>query len=403
VNLFTSPLDKLTFPDIEAFLGLNLPEEKRIKENERIDYKEDVPEELGDWVAALANVAGGLIFIGIRSDKKKQNIPVAWNGVKSKADIETQIVAKISSTVRPTPEIKIGSASLDNGNVIVVIRVSEGVYPPYEYQQGAATKINIRVHDARKSANVRELEALFKRRGQGSVLSEQTVWNHLNATGFDCSDDRGGTTEFHRIVVVPAKPARIRLDSELEKKFKRDIGDAFRNETLLDFSDRKGEYVQFQKKRTSFPSSHRLWRLYESGALGSTGTLYGEFDGGKPVGDLAHNLMSMCRLAERVFGDNGISSTVYLGQLIRGRNIAFLPQFPEHLPLGKYYTTGAITVPDSIDGLPDRSWSFSTLDFSELGAPHEQIAEMLMRNLRELRQIVVDYPVFMSCIQQMRA
>jgi hypothetical protein len=401
MNLFAASLDQLTLQDLESFLGLALPEEQRLKESERIDYKERVPQDLGDWVAALANASGGLIFVGIRSDKEKQNIPSAWCGIPKSTDLETQIVAKILSTVRPTPEVKIGTVPLENGNVIVVIRVSEGSYPPYEYQQGSNTKISLRTHDARRSANVRDLEALFKRRTEATRISEQDILNHINATGFDCTNSNGiGELNFHRIVVVPRRNAKVRLDTAFEKEFARKISKHFRYERALDVSDRRGGYVQLQSKRNTFPEWHRLWRVYESGAVGFTGTLNGEFSEGKPIGDLAHNLLSICRLAREIFASSDIHGEVYVGHLIRGSNLNLVAKFPEELPLGKYYSTGAITIPPSKEG-PDRSFAFTTIDMYELDQPHERIADLLMHNLRELRQIVVEYGGFLSSIRQL--
>jgi hypothetical protein len=403
MNLFSSPLDRVTFRHLESFLGLALPENQRLKEGERIDYKVDIPQDLGDWVTAFANVSGGLIFVGIKSDKQKQNIPVAWPGITETADLETQLSAKILSTVRPKAEFEIATIPVSKGKVIVVIRVSEGTYPPYEYQQGANTKITLRVHDARKSANVREIESLLKKRNEGAVASEQTILNYVNATGFDCITASGhGDAEYQRIVVLPKKDARIRLDSVLEKEFEKKILEHFRNEKNVSLSDRRGYYIQLQSKNNSFPCWHRLWRIYHNGCFSFAGTLRGEFPEGKPIGDLAHNLLSACRLAREILNENDFHGEVYLGEFIRTNTIKLLPQFPEHLPLGKYYTTGAIDVPQLKEGLPDRSFTYTSLDISELGEPYEKIAEILMHNLRELRQVMVEYQGFLSSIQQMR-
>jgi len=81
-DLFTRKLTPLSFQDVDEFLGLSLPTDKRLPESSRIDYKQDLPGDLGDDVAALANTYGGLIFLGIKSDRNQNNIPVQWDGVQ---------------------------------------------------------------------------------------------------------------------------------------------------------------------------------------------------------------------------------------------------------------------------------------------------------------------------------
>jgi predicted HTH transcriptional regulator len=141
MNLFTSRLDQIPFNIIEEFLGLNLPVDQRIPEGSRIDYNIVITQDLGDDVASFANVDGGLIFIGIRSDKALQNVPVEWPGLPHRADYGTQITSRILSTVNPKPDVDIGWATTPTGNFIYVVRVRAGTYPPYEYQQTARVAI----------------------------------------------------------------------------------------------------------------------------------------------------------------------------------------------------------------------------------------------------------------------
>jgi hypothetical protein len=402
MNLFSSSLDRLQFADIESFLGLKLPEDQRLKEGERIDYKELMPQNLGDWVTAFANGSGGLIFIGIKSDKTRQNIPVSWSGIPATADIETQIAAKILSTVRPKPDFQIGSVQLPGGNIIAIVRVHEGSYPPYEYDQGSATKITLRVHDARRSASVREIEALLKKRTEGAPSPEIALSQHWNATGFDCLNANGvQDLEFHRIAVVPRRRVRIRLDSSLEKQLEFKIPKYFNQEPSISFSSRRGDYLQLQSKVTSQFSWHHLWRIYESGALGFTGTLMGDFPGGKPIGDLALDLLLLCRLASEFFETFNIEGDVYVTQLLKAGSAVFLPKFPI-LPGHDYFPSDAIYIPTDKQGPADRSVYYQTVHSSLLAEPYQAIAEILMYNLRETRQVRIDYERFLSQIAKLK-
>lgn len=85
-DLFTDALDSLTITEILAFLCLDLAEDKRPREGQRIDFKLDLPQDIGKDVAAMSNSDGGLIFIGVNADKAKQNVPVAADGVNLGVD-----------------------------------------------------------------------------------------------------------------------------------------------------------------------------------------------------------------------------------------------------------------------------------------------------------------------------
>jgi len=408
MNLLTAPLESVTFSDVTSWLGLNLPEDRRIPEGVKVDYKDlDIPSDLGDTVAAFSNTSGGLIFIGIKSDKAKGNVPVAWPGIPSAPDLETRIGSRVLSTVRPKPffEVRTVKVSETNSNVVVVVRVEEGSYPPYEYEQGNTVRIPMRINDLTRQSNVRDIELLLSKRNTGTPLSEQGVAQYINAQGFDCTNPNGiQDLEFHRIVVVPRKPTLIRLDAAAEVQLAGRILKHFPNEKdkNLTFSDRRGEYIQLQSKRTEWPWWHRLWRMYRNGAVAFSGTLSGEFEDGKPIGDLAHNFLSVCLLAREILVENNVQGEVYMGQMIRTQATNLLPQFPEELPLGRYYTSTVFSTPNPKENLRNTAFSFDAIHISDLGQPHEAIAEIMMYNLRELRQIRIDREGFLLCLKQMR-
>jgi hypothetical protein len=327
---------------------------------------------------------------------------VAWPGIPAKADLETQVVAKIVSTVRPRPEFRIGTALLPTGNVISVIRVLEGTYPPYEYEQGMSSKIPLRVHDTLKSANVREIDALFKRRNEGSPLSEQTILQYVNATGFDCTTPEGvQDLDFHRVVIVPRRKARLRLDSNFERELEFLIMKNFPQEQGISESSRRGDYLQFQAKIRGRNPWHHLWRVYENGAIGFTGSLKNDFPGGKPIGDLALDILSTCRLSLQLLTTFGIEGDVYLAQLLRVPSAVFLAKFPI-LPGTEYFQSDAIAIPELAQVTVDRSVYYQTLLSSDLAEPYSAIAEVLMYNLRETRQVKINYGRLLSQIERLK-
>jgi hypothetical protein len=47
-DLLSCDLTKLSLKDVDEFLGLSLPENQRVAESGRIEYKEDLPQDLGE-------------------------------------------------------------------------------------------------------------------------------------------------------------------------------------------------------------------------------------------------------------------------------------------------------------------------------------------------------------------
>src|SRR5260370_40257396 len=103
-DLFTCNLTVLSLQDLVEFLGLSLPEDKRLPESSQIDYKREFPPDLGDDVAALANTYGGLLFLWLKWDKNRNNIPVPWKGRQLGSVPLARISAQILSTGRLRPQ-----------------------------------------------------------------------------------------------------------------------------------------------------------------------------------------------------------------------------------------------------------------------------------------------------------
>lgn len=127
--------------------------------------------------------------------------------------------------MRPRPQFDIGLVNAASGD-IVIVRVKEGDYPPYEYEQGNTVRISIRVNDTKRQASVRGIEMLMERRNVTkesaqkviATLQPDTLYPYGietlpgNATG-DVKDDR-----VHRMLLAPHRPLRWRLDSTLERR-----------------------------------------------------------------------------------------------------------------------------------------------------------------------------------------
>jgi predicted HTH transcriptional regulator len=183
-DLFVDDLDTLDFQGLSDFLGLGASADSRPSEGTVLDYKTN---DSGDWVedvAAFANTAGGLLFLGVQSDKKKNNVPVAVVGIAiANGDLKTRLTAQIVSLITPRPDFEVGVISVPNltGQSVAVIRVREGAYPPYQYAKQDRVRFRVRVQDATRDASLRDLEALFRKRDAFTEVSEAT-FNSLATT-----------------------------------------------------------------------------------------------------------------------------------------------------------------------------------------------------------------------------
>ncbi len=170
-DLFQDPLDTISLSDVLGFLAITAPETERPTEGTRLDFKKDLVANIGYYVAALANTAGGLIFVGVESQKNtslRQNVPTATPGANLGSDARARITNKIVTTVSPRPEFDVEPYFLSgaHGNAIAVIRVSAGDYPPYEFSQSGDFSIPVRVQDTTRRASLREIEELIRTRDQ---------------------------------------------------------------------------------------------------------------------------------------------------------------------------------------------------------------------------------------------
>jgi hypothetical protein len=339
-DLFLDDLSKLRLPDIENFLALSGPEELRPAEGLRLDFKHQLISDLGKYVAAFANTAGGLIFLGVKADKLakgKQNIPSGLPGIDLGTDASARITATISSTVNPRPKFQIGQYVLPtSGKSVIVIRVEEGDILPYEYERTGDYEIPVRVHDITRQASLREIQDLLEKRrllqSRASNLSQQ----------YQSGIYIGNTPDTQQALLVPLSPLRFRIDSKFEKNFQETLIRNFRN---------MGSPLQFRR-----------------------GDFYKiEFSGGRTIGIWATGaIVFVSKLAKRGYPGE------YMGDFVDD-----LLQFLR-----------------TVGSSPTSSQLERTVSFAELQHPHELTAELIFYHLREIWAAEIDFEGFLLEIQR---
>jgi hypothetical protein len=236
-DLFVDPLDVLEFDELNDFLGLQNSVESRPVEGTVLDYK---VLDSGDWqenVAAFANTSGGLLFLGVKSDKQKNNAPVEIPGIAvGNGDLKTRLTAQIVSLVTPRPDFEIAVVPVPNlpGQMVALVRVREGSYPPYQFARLDRVRFRIRVQDTTRDASLRDLEALFQKR---AALSESTTpFDAINdlslfpqfLTGYDTPPEPlSKEMPYHVWSIRPRVAMRIRLDRAFDTRARSLVSEHF--------------------------------------------------------------------------------------------------------------------------------------------------------------------------------
>lgn len=162
-SIFGLELSSLTFIEVKAFCDQEIPE------GLRLDYKEEFPKRLQRVICAFTNTAGGIILIGVKTDKntnKPTNIP----GIEIKNGLEERVIDLCLSHISPPviPEVKVCDfKSNPNNNVsdraVLFIRVQGPSYAAPHYLLNE-NEILVRVHNKNAPADLRTIESLINRR-----------------------------------------------------------------------------------------------------------------------------------------------------------------------------------------------------------------------------------------------
>ncbi len=204
-------LTNITYDIIQKFCDQKIPE------GQKIEYKASFPEgiKLERSICALGNTLGGIIFIGVKADKKS-NTPEAIPGITLKEGLEETIINKCLSWINPPliPEVKVCAFDSDN-KAVIFIRVPKSIHVPHEIMR--KNEILIRAHNRIARANLNTIEQLQERRDQ-QINGERSY--HLSQT-YQHIDTK--ENEFQSVVLVPKLGLQSRLtftntlDSELRK------------------------------------------------------------------------------------------------------------------------------------------------------------------------------------------
>ena len=123
--LYTKKIEDITWDDVEDFC------KQGVHENTYLDYKEDFPKELEKTIAAMANVLGGMIIIGVEEDNtNRPKTPI--KGITFSKGLSEKITQIILSNISPPifPEIQVCQDNTKT-KAAIIIRISQSVQTPH--------------------------------------------------------------------------------------------------------------------------------------------------------------------------------------------------------------------------------------------------------------------------------
>ena len=170
--MFTKPIDEITFDDVESFCK-EWPESVRVEYKQQLNIKKQIPK----IVSSFANYYGGFFFIGVETDKTKNEVIFPIQGIPQRNGIEEQIQQSALTGIYPgvIPEIKLVDVP-NSQNVVVVVRVDESVQAPHAIE--GSTKVYIRtgsITQPYKLSDMDRIKYMFKRREDAQVAAQQIL------------------------------------------------------------------------------------------------------------------------------------------------------------------------------------------------------------------------------------
>jgi hypothetical protein len=408
-NLYTDDLSKVSAEDVAQFLCLDSSDPKaRPAEGVRFDFKRDLPQDLGDTVAAFSNTYGGLILLGVDSLPGQKNVPGSLLGTSLGNDPKARVTDKILATVHPRPNFEVHVTPAHSpGECVALIRVREGTFPPYEFSQGATIKIPVRIEDSDRQASVRDMENLFRRREERGGLSENEVGPYLfplvgslTIPWFERPPQRVADVNRFAMVLIPTGRLDLQLDLNSEKHFGSLIESTFKGDREFSRAERGARWQEDWHRRggqsdyefwidEGLPCD-RIWRFWSDGTLGFA-TNHSRSKEPESVGNLVSDTLRFCRMATKLFEERGYFGGLLFAQNLQCPSRKFEASFPTQDIFGGYDEADGIEFPAPIlrAGSTGSTCLLRT-DWDAVQNPVNLVVSAMVYQLREIASASVD-------------
>jgi len=181
--MFNKPLTQITFQDVEAFC-------REWPEGVRVEYKGQLIATIPKTISAFANTLGGLLVLGVTTDKGTNKVRFPIEGLDNQPGIEERIIQSSVQGIYPSvlPSVRILEVPGSNNKIVVIVKVQESIEAPHAIQN--STRVYIRTGSLSEPYDLAEIDRidyLLKRRERPEknkldaiLQSEQRIQNHLS-------------------------------------------------------------------------------------------------------------------------------------------------------------------------------------------------------------------------------
>jgi hypothetical protein len=138
-----------------------------------------------------------------------------------------------------------------------------------------------------------------------NVDSAENLLGTLNTQSFfatwKTAEGEFRAPNYLRLIAIPRPTLSVRLDRVVQKRFKQLIRSTFPDAGSFDQEVPRGQFYQIESHDDRRSSTHRVWIVWSSGAIGYTANLIPHHPATEvPVGDLACDHIFFSRLAQQI-------------------------------------------------------------------------------------------------------
>lgn len=206
---------------------LNVLIENSIAESWYIEYKDALindSKKLAKSISAFANAEGGWYFMGVKSDQKtNEAIEISGVDTSEERDLADRISKMIIGNISPKPDFEIKIIELNSGKSVIIIKVEEGIEPPYITSSGTILQ---REHNANNP--VRDRYLIEKMYEKAKVNQERLE----RFTSFDYGETKGqGDSDqaYLELYLFPSPYNSFSFERYFEPDFFTKVADSFFN------------------------------------------------------------------------------------------------------------------------------------------------------------------------------
>lgn len=203
MSIFTKPIEKINYEDVEAFC------EQKVEEGFRVEYKRKIDnnKKLADEIASFANTYGGIIIVGVEDDDGKPITPIKGTGYETLLNEKFTSICLDNINPPYIPQIQI-CKNPDNENIcVIVIMIEESDQTPHRTRNDTRTYIRVNKQKEPIEAPYEQVEWLRNRR-QKAIENKKRLLKRSRERflNFRLGKNTSSEREFY---IVPHFPSKI--------------------------------------------------------------------------------------------------------------------------------------------------------------------------------------------------